>query len=556
MQKALLISDFNIDVLKGYLVNDQNQPAVEATVASYAPVVPTLLDKNQEIWEETYDFAVVWTRPQAVIDEFGKLLNFEPVDSNEILSQVDRYASALKSCLDQVKTLFVPAWTLPLHYRGYGMLELQNDLGVSNILMKMNLRLAEAFTEQQNVFLLDTHKWLLQTGKNATDPKLWYLGKIPFANQVFAQAVKDIKAALRGLQGDAKKLIVLDLDDTLWGGIVGDVGWQNLRLGGHDAVGEAYVDFQRALKAFRNRGILLAMTSKNEEDVALEAIRQHPEMVLQVEDFSAWRINWQDKARNIADLVTELNLGLQSVVFIDDNPVERARVKEMLPDVEVPEWPKDVMSYTRTLQELSYFDAPMLSTEDKQRAQYYQDEKKRQDMQKDFMSVDDWLESLDITIRVEEINETNLPRTTQLFNKTNQMNLTTRRLSEAELSQWAAEEGHQLWVFYVSDKFGDSGLTGIMSVAVNGDRAQIVDFILSCRVMGRKVEETMVYTACEHAKSLGLKTLRAEYLPTPKNKPCLKFWQSTPFEVSGDIFSFDLKNEYQLPDCIHVERNQ
>lgn len=553
MQKALLISDFNVDVLKGYLDNDPGHPVVESVVASYAPVVPTLLDKRLDIWRETYDFAMVWTRPQAVIDGFAHLLNYEQVDTDAILEQVDRYAQALIGCLDQAKILFVPAWTMPLHFRGYGMLDMQHNLGVSNILMKMNLRLAEACADEKNIFVLDTQKWLLHTGKNATDPKLWYLGKIPFANQVFVQAVKDIKAALRGLRGEAKKLIVLDLDDTLWGGIVGDVGWQNLRLGGHDAVGEAYVDFQRALKAYRNRGIILAIASKNEEDVALEAIRQHPEMVLQVEDFSAWRINWQDKARNIADLAAELNLGLQSVVFIDDNPVERARVQEMLPEVEVPEWPKDVMSYTRTLQELTCFDAPMLSAEDKQRAQYYLDEKKRQALQKDFLSVDDWLESLDITIRVEGLNETNLPRTAQLFNKTNQMNLSTRRLSEAELRQWAEKKNHRLWVFHVSDKFGDSGLTGILSVTINGDQAQIVDFILSCRVMGRKVEETMVYTAYQYARTLGLKTLQAQYLPTPKNKPCLKFWQSTPFEGRGNVFSFDLKNDYQLPGCVHVE---
>jgi len=276
-------------------------------------------------------------------------------------------------------------------------------------------------------------------------------------------------------------------------------------------------------------------------------------MVLKVDEFSAWRINWQDKARNIADMATELNLGLQSIVFIDDNPVERVRVKEMLPEVEVPEWPKDVMSYTRTLQELNYFDAPMLSAEDKQRAQYYRNEKKRQELQKDFMSLDNWLESLEIKIRVEGLDEINLPRTAQLFNKTNQMNLSTRRLSEGELKKWAEEAGHQSWVFHVSDKFGDSGLTGILSVAENGDQAQIVDFILSCRVMGRKVEETMVYTAYQYAKSLGLKSLRAEYLPTPKNKPCLKFWQSAPFEASGNIYSFDLNKEFPLPESVSVE---
>ena len=155
----------------------------------------------------------------------------------------------------------------------------------------------------------------------------------------------DLKAGLNGLDGRGRKLIVVDLDDTLWGGIVGEVGWEQLKLGGHDHVGEAFADFQRALKGLNRRGILLAIASKNEERVALEGIAQHPEMVLSLDDFAGWRIDWEDKAQNIADMVAELNLGLQSVVFIDDNPAERSRVREALPEVFVPEWPADPALY-------------------------------------------------------------------------------------------------------------------------------------------------------------------------------------------------------------------
>src|SRR5262249_53417094 len=158
----------------------------------------------------------------------------------------------------------------------------------------------------------------------------WYLGKIPFSNDVFKDAVSDVKTAIRGLSGQSKKLVILDLDDTLWGGIVGDIGWQDLVLGGHHPIGESLVDFQKELKALKNRGILLAVVSKNEESIALEAIRNHPEMVIKERDLVGWRINWNDKAANIADLVRELNIGLDSVVFVDDNPVERARVREAL----------------------------------------------------------------------------------------------------------------------------------------------------------------------------------------------------------------------------------
>ena len=205
--------------------------------------------------------------------------------------------------------------------------------------MQINLRLLESLAGAPAIHPLWAEKWIQLAGPTAFNHRLWYLGKIPFSNEVFKVAARDLKAALRGLNGQAKKVVILDLDDTLWGGIVGDAGWEGLILGGHDPAGEALVDFQRELKALTRRGILLAIVSKNEESIAMEAIAKHPEMVLKLSDFAGWRINWKDKAENIIDLMAELNLGLDSAVFIDDNPVESARVREALPKVCVPEWP-------------------------------------------------------------------------------------------------------------------------------------------------------------------------------------------------------------------------
>jgi FkbH-like protein len=383
---------------------------------------------------------------------------------------------------------------------------------------------------------------------------LWYRGKIAFGNDVYREAVKDIKCALRGIQGDSRKIIILDLDNTLWGGVVGDLGWENIILGGHDPLGEAYADFQMALKSLTNRGILLGIVSKNEETIALEAINRHPEMRLQLKDFAGWKINWQDKAQNIVDLVSDLNLGIQSAVFIDDNPVERARIREALPEVLVPEWPDDCMLYKSTLLRLRCFDTPSISKEDIERTKMYANEKQRENLKKSLSSLDDWLSSLEIKINVEELNEANLPRTVQLLNKTNQMNLTTRRMTDKELIGWVQEDNHKLWVFRVSDKFGNSGLTGIISLSVEDDYCQIVDFILSCRVIGRKVEETMLFTAIQYAKVQGLKNIKAEYIPTPKNKPCLDFWKKSVFQydVNSNTFTWDVRNTYELPEQIEL----
>ncbi len=347
---------------------------------------------------------------------------------------------------------------------------------------------------------------------------------------------------------------MLDLDGTLWKGVVGDVGWENLVLGGHDPEGEALVDFQRQLKALTRQGILLGVVSKNEEAVALHAINNHPEMVLRQNDLAGWRINWNDKAENIAELTAELNLGLQSVVFIDDNPVERDRIRHALPEVLVPEWPNDILLYPSSLAGMRCFDAPSLSAEDRQRSSFYSAEHNRRRDRAQMRSVDDWLKTLETVVTVEPLTAENLPRAAQLLNKTNQMNLTTRRMSDAELIQWSAIPGRWCWAIRVEDKFGTAGLTGLLSVESSDDELTIVDFVLSCRVMGRKVEETMLNVAVEHARGEDLKTIVATYLASPKNKPCLDFFRRSGFseDQPSNTFTWSVSRDYPAPENIKV----
>ena len=236
---------------------------------------------------------------------------------------------------------------------------------------------------------MNTQRWIDAAGKDAVNPKRWYMAKLPFAHAVFKEAAKDLRAMLLGAYGQSRKLLLLDLDDTLWGGIVGEDGWEKLNLGGHDPIGEAFLDFQRALKSLSRQGVLLGIVSKNDEAVALEAFRRHPEMALRVEDFAGRRINWEDKAKNIVELTRELNLGLQSVVFIDDNPYERARVRETLPEVFVPEWPEDKMSYRAALLSLGCFDRPRITEEDKRRTEMYAGEARRNALKADVGSLDE-----------------------------------------------------------------------------------------------------------------------------------------------------------------------
>jgi FkbH-like protein len=250
--------------------------------------------------------------------------------------------------------------------------------------------------------------------------------------------------------------------------------------------------------------------------------------------------------------VSDLNLGLQSVVFIDDSAIERARVRETLPEVLVPEWPEETMLYASTLLNLVCFDTPGISDEDRQRTRTYVSERERKDLRRRVASLDEWMESLRVKVVIEELNEANTKRTAQLLNKTNQMNLATRRMSESELRDWAGRQDHKVWVFRVSDRFGDLGLTGVASLEVRNRTGVIVDFILSCRAMGRRVEETMLHSIVAYGRTTGLCEIRAEYLPTPKNGPCLKFFSSSGLERNDHIFTWDLSRTFPAPQRVEI----
>lgn len=553
--RCLLIADFTVDGLTPFLRADTEPPLFRCTVAPFDQVMPILLDGEAECWTTQPEIAVVWTRPQSAIKSFAQLARGESVLTETILAEVDRFADCLRAAARRGVILFVPTWTWPSYDRALGLLNLDTKIGPGYHLLRMNARLAEAVGDEPNVHLLDAGRWVALAGTAANSPKLWHLGKIAFGPEVFRQAAADLKAGIRALRGLGRKLVVLDLDDTLWGGIVGDVGWEGLQLGGHHPLGEAFVAFQRALKALTRRGIILGIVSKNTEGVALDALDRHPDMVLRRSDFAGWRINWDDKAQNLRELVAELNLGLAAVVFIDDNPAERARVREALPQVYVPEWPADKLLYEKALVELTCFDSPTLSEEDRARTRMYIAERQRNEIKNSVTSVADFLASLGLRVTIDRLRRENLARAAQLLNKTNQMNLTTRRMTDTQYLAWSEEEGHHVFVFRVEDRFDDYGLTGIASLAASGRRGEIADFVLSCRVMGRGIEQAMLHTLVACGRSVGLQDLIATLVPTERNAPCARFFdENSAFVPDGSGYCWSLDEPYPAPAHIEIER--
>ncbi len=551
--KLQLISDFNIEVLGRYLTNSKSPPVCSVDLAPFNQVFQALSQPGDS--EDGDAIGIVWARPEAVLPGFQAALDFETVELSQLGSQVDAFVDRVRAYASGRRHVLVQRWSLPLAHRGYGVLNWKPGLGLENLLARLNLRLADGFDAADSVFVVDLLQRSLRAGARPTSPKLWFAAKIPYPNRVFELAAAEIKEMLLGLMGRARRLVVVDLDDTLWGGIVGETGWQELRLGGHDHVGEAFVAFQRALKALTHRGIQLAVVSKNDERVALEAIDDHPDMVLRRSDLAGWRINWNDKAGNILELVDELRLGLESAVFIDDNPAERGRVREALPEVLVPEWPKDPTAYVETLLSMGCFDSVSMSVEDRQRTAMYVAEREREGSRAAVSSFDDWLQTLDIRVAAEPVSSANLPRLAQLFNKTNQMNMSTRRLTAAEIQRWVEAPERFLNVIRVVDRFGDSGLTGVVSIELEGDTAILRDFILSCRVMGRRIEEALLHLGVCAARERGATEVVAQYLPTDRNGPCLRALRGTGLtEPETHRFTWDCSEPYPLPSCISLIR--
>lgn len=527
-KRVLLAGDTTLDPLGRMLERNQDGPAVIASAAAYGQVYQILLDQHHSAWEFKPDVLVVWTTAHLTLPSLGKLLRFESkaaTDAYEAtLREAEQFADAVVRAANRVGLLLVPAWVLPHHERWIQSLTWRHGVGPANVIARANLILAEKFAAHQNIVLLDAGYWQASLGKPAYDPRMYAVAKILYSPSLFEKAAAEIKSVLRGSIGQVKKVIVCDLDNTLWGGVVGDDGAHNIKLGAPDPVGECFHAFQKALKGLRSRGILLTICSKNEEKFALSVIEEHPAMALRKSDFVAWRINWTDKAKNISELAEELNLGLDSFVFLDDSPQERDQVRQLLPQVYTPDLPVSPAELAPFVCSLNCFETPSLAAEDFERTDMYQSERGRKEALDLSGDVDNWLQSLQVEVRAAPLRRESLARAAQLLNKTNQFNLALRRLDEKTLWDWAEDPCNSTYTFHVSDRFGDFGLTGLASVSLSGGEARIVDFVMSCRVMGKKVEEALLGYTLAQASAAGAERFVAALVDGPRNGPAKTFF--------------------------------
>lgn len=397
-----------------------------------------------------------------------------------------------------------------------GRLSAASPGGRARTIQRLNLDLWDA-AQQAGVAVLDVEQLAAATGKrNWSGPGMWIAAKqYPSADAV-PLLTRDLAALVRAVCGLTSKCAVLDLDGTLWGGVIGEDGLGGIQLGG-DAEGEAYTAFQQYLLGLRRRGIPLAVCSKNNEEDARSVFRQHPETVLKEDDFAVFLANWEPKPDNLRRIAAMLNVGVDSLVFLDDNPVERNLVRRELPDVEVPELPDDPARYAEALHATRLFESLSLTDEDRRRADTYRENVLRTELAAGSTNLDDYLVSLRMKVDLRPFDEANLPRIVQLINKTNQFSVTTRRTTAGEVSAWMQDPAYYTQFMRLQDRFGDSGITGAMIAVREGETLRIISWLMSCRVLGRRIEDLMLASLMRHARRAGAAAVIGEYLPTAKN---------------------------------------
>jgi FkbH-like protein len=387
---------------------------------------------------------------------------------------------------------------------------------------------------REGVLVLDLAHWAERHGRDAWfDPVRWHYAKqlvAPGAAVFYGDLVGRVLAALRGR---SSKCLVLDLDNTLWGGVIGDDGLDGIVLGQGNAAGEAFIAFQSYVKRLSERGVILAVCSKNDPAIAEHAFRQHPEMVLKRDDIAAFVANWQDKPSNLREIARALNIGLDSLVFFDDNPAEREIVRQNLPEVAVPEAPAEVTGFSRCVAEGGWFEAVSFTTDDQQRGQQYLANQQRDAASSSATNMADFLASLEMRMLAAPFNRIDLPRIAQLTGKTNQFNVTTRRYSQEQLAAFGADPKAVALSFRLIDRFGDNGLICVLIALPDpADSAtlRIDTWLMSCRVLGRQVEQEVINQLCQVARERGFARLIGEYIPTAKNGLVRELYQRVGFE--------------------------
>ncbi len=457
-------------------------------------------------------------------------------DPGEMIQKLETAWSKLNACIIQNNFEMPPFRLMGNRDASHGTLRQIEEL---------NRRIADHALAHSKFYINDIHWLSAWFGlERWFDDALWYTAKYAMNLEALPLLCRSIANIVKSLLGRNKKALALDLDNTLWGGVVGDDGADALEQTQDTPKGMAFLEFQRYLKAISQLGIPLNVVSKNTEEAALEGLSK---ALLKRNDFICFRANWNNKDKNLRGIAEELNIGEDSIVFIDDNPAERELARQSVPGISVPEMTTPE-AYIRTVDAMGYFEITAQTADDIARVANYQTEQKRKKEEQNFTDYAGYLRSLRMKAAFEPVGAGNLQRVTQLINKTNQFNLTTRRYTEAEVEAISKDPGVVTLCGHLSDRFGDNGLVTALFASLSGDTADIDLWIMSCRVFKRGLEYAALRRLIESLRARGVKTVRGVYLPTEKNKPVETLYRDLGFvSENGEIWTADI-DQITIPE--------
>ena len=516
--------------IRGYAL-EMNLP-LHVFEADYDQIDAQLMDTGSEFYAFAPETVLLYRCTEKLYERFVRT----PLDARAAFAEteIEKIRAEWARVQHGTKADILFFAFLPTDDGVFGSYALREGSAFPYQLLKLNYLLAEAAREAGNVRLIDLEPIRAHMGCDAFhDPKLYAIAKMPISTQALSAVASRVVDAILARKGRFHKCAIVDLDNTLWGGVIGDDGLEGIQIG-ELGQGHAFTEFQTWLKELKNRGVMLAVCSKNDEANAKEPFLRHPEMVLKLDDFSAFVANWEDKASNIRRIQKELNIGLDSMVFFDDNPFERNLVRTMLPEVEAPELPEDPAEYTAFARMQNLFDTNSYSDEDRVRTERYLAEKSRTELSAGIDNYDDYLKALGMKAVCAPFDAFHIPRIAQLTQRSNQFNLRTVRYSEQEIEEIAANPRYVTRYYTLRDRFGEHGLIAVVILEKRENELFVNEWLMSCRVLKRGMEQFIADSILRAAREAGVARVVGEYIPTPKNAMVKDLYASMGFRPLGD----------------------
>jgi FkbH-like protein len=534
-----------VQALKGYGYEARNH--FDIFEADYDQIERQAFDPTSELYEFSPDFIIIFYCTNKLLKKFGKLNTDEKTAFAQ--HQVKNAEDIYQIITSKIKCKVIFFNFPEINDAVFGNYADKSNASFIYQLRTINYELMNLAQRLKNFFLLDMNILQSQYGHNfITDNKIYINTDLLFSLDFIPVVAKNTVDIIQSINGVFNKCLIMDLDNTLWGGIIGDDGIENIQIGDL-GIGRAFSDLQLWIKQLKQRGIILAICSKNDEDKAKEPFEKHPDMTLRLEDIAVFVANWNNKADNIRYIQSILNIGFDSMVFLDDNPFERNMVRTNIPGITIPELPEDPAEYLNYLRTLNLFETASFTEEDEQRTLQYQEEANRTIVQQQFTNEADFLKCLEMVSLVQPFNSFNTPRVAQLTQRSNQFNLRTVRYTEEEIQKIAGDKNYITLAFSLRDKFGDYGLISLIILVKKDNQTLFIDtWIMSCRVLKRNMEFFVLNTIMKTAKEAGFMQLQGEYLPTAKNNMVKDHYQNLGFVEEGGKWILLLK-DYQEKMC-------